>query len=238
MYYQEILEALKFLSTPEKAVFLPKFFKTGKGEYGEGDIFLGVVVPDVRKIVQEYWQKLNLEDVQAILVSKYHEMRLAALLILVTKFEKSKNFEEKKAIVEFYLKNTQYINNWDLVDQSCYKILGKYCFENKQDYILRKLSDSENLWKKRIAVVATMYHVKKNTFCLTQEIVLKNLQHPHDLIHKANGWLLREIGKKNESILLSFIDENYKEMPRTTLRYSIEKLENDLRKRILNAKIK
>ena len=236
--YNQILEALQFLSTPEKRDFLPYFFKTGKGQYAEGDQFIGVVVPDSRKLVKEYWQKATLDDVQEILKSEFHEMRLVALLILVTKFEKSKDEKEKKTLVDFYLKNTKYINNWDLVDLSCYKLLGRYCFENQKDDILRELSNSDNMWEKRIAIVATMHHIKKGkSFDLTQELVLNNLNHPHDLMHKANGWLLREIGNKGEEVLLDFLKIYYQNMPRTTLRYAIEKLDEDLRQDFLKGRI-
>ena len=235
--YNQILEALQFLSTPEKRDFLPYFFKTGKGQYAEGDQFIGVVVPDSRKLVKEYWQKATLDDVQEILKSEFHEMRLVALLILVTKFEKSKNEKEKKNLVDFYLKNTKYINNWDLVDLSCYKLLGRYCFENQKDEILKKLSNSENMWEKRIAIVATMYHIKKGSHDLTIELALNNLNHSHDLMHKANGWLLREMGKKDEEKLLNFLKTYYQNMPRTSLRYAIEKLDEDLRQDFLKGRI-
>ena len=237
-FHNQILEALQFLSTPEKRDFLPYFFKTGKGQYAEGDQFIGVVVPDSRKLVKEYWQKATLDDVQEILKSEFHEMRLVALLILVTKFEKTKDEKEKKTLVDFYLKNTKYINNWDLVDLSCYKLLGRYCFENQKDDILRELSNSDNMWEKRIAIVATMHHIKKGkSFDLTQELVLNNLNHPHDLMHKANGWLLREIGNKDEEVLLDFLKIYYQNMPRTTLRYAIEKLDEDLRQDFLKGRI-
>ena len=237
-FHNQILEALQFLSSPEKKEFLPYFFKTGKGEYAEGDQFIGVVVPDSRKLVKEYWQKATLEDVQEILKSEFHEMRLVALLILVNKFEKSKDKTEQKKLVDFYLKNTKYINNWDLVDLSCYKLLGRYCFENQKDDILRELSNSDNMWEKRIAIVATMHHIKKGkSFDLTQELVLNNLNHPHDLMHKANGWLLREIGNKDEEVLLDFLKIHYQNMPRTTLRYAIEKLDEDLRQDFLKGRI-
>ena len=237
-FHNQILEALQFLSSPEKKEFLPYFFKTGKGEYAEGDQFIGVVVPDSRKLVKEYWQKATLEDVQEILKSEFHEMRLVALLILVNKFEKSKDKTEQKKLVDFYLKNTKYINNWDLVDLSCYKLLGRYCFENRKDDILRELSNSDNMWEKRIAIVATMHHIKKGkSFDLTQELVLNNLNHPHDLMHKANGWLLREIGNKDEEVLLDFLKIYYQNMPRTTLRYAIEKLDEDLRQDFLKGRI-
>ena len=236
--HNQILEALQFLSSPEKKEFLPYFFKTGKGEYAEGDQFIGVVVPDSRKLVKEYWQKAELSDVQEILKSEFHEMRLVALLILVNKFEKSKDKTEQKKLVDFYLKNTKYINNWDLVDLSCYKLLGRYCFENQKDNILRELSNSDNMWEKRIAIVATMHHIKKgNSFDLTQELVLNNLNRPHDLMHKANGWLLREIGNKDEEVLLGFLKIHYQNMPRTTLRYAIEKLDEDLRQDFLKGRI-
>ena len=236
--HNQILEALQFLSSPEKKEFLPYFFKTGKGQYAEGDKFIGVVVPDSRKLVKEYWQKAELSDVQEILKSEFHEMRLVALLILVNKFEKSKDKTEQKKLVDFYLKNTKYINNWDLVDLSCYKLLGRYCFENQKDDILRELSNSDNMWEKRIAIVATMHHIKKGkSFDLTQELVLNNLNHPHDLMHKANGWLLREIGNKDEEVLLDFLKIYYQNMPRTTLRYAIEKLDEDLRQDFLKGRI-
>ena len=237
-FHNQILEALQFLSSPEKKEFLPYFFKTGKGEYAEGDKFIGVVVPDSRKLVKEYWQKAELSDAQEILKSEFHEMRLVALLILVNKFEKSKDKTEQKKLVDFYLKNTKYINNWDLVDLSCYKLLGRYCFENQKDDILRELSNSDNMWEKRIAIVATMHHIKKGkSFDLTQELVLNNLNHPHDLMHKANGWLLREIGNKDEEVLLDFLKIHYQNMPRTTLRYAIEKLDEDLRQDFLKGRI-
>lgn len=235
--YNQILEALQFLSTPEKRDFLPYFFKTGKGQYAEGDQFIGVVVPDSRKLVKEYWQKATLDDVQEILKSEFHEMRLVALLILVTKFEKTKDEKEKKTLVDFYLKNTKYINNWDLVDLSCYKLLGRYCFDNQKDDILKKLSNSENMWEKRIAIVATMYHIKKGSHDLTIELALNNLNHSHDLMHKANGWLLREMGKKDEGKLLNFLKTHYQNMPRTSLRYAIEKLDEDLRQDFLKGRI-
>lgn len=235
--YHQILEALNDLLTQEKAEFLPRFFKTGKGEYAEGDQFIGVAVPDSRKIAKHFSLTTNLADIQEIIQSEYHEMRLVALLILIQKFEKSKVKNEQEQIIHFYLKNTQYINNWDLVDVSCYKILGRFCFENKKDEIFRKLSESENMWENRIAIVGTMYYIHKGEFDLTKEIALKNLHHSHDLMHKANGWLLREIGKKNETELLNFLKIHYKTMPRTSLRYAIEKLDEDLRQNFLKGDI-
>lgn len=233
----EIKQALAVLSIPEKAQFYPRFFKTGKGEYGEGDIFIGVTVPDQRKVAKEFYNNISLKELSALLSSKIHEHRLTALLILVMKFEKSKKKSRQKEIINFYLNHLDFINNWDLVDTSCYKILGRYCFENQEPKLLIHLSASENMWHKRMAIVGTMYHVKKGSFELTKEFALRNLHHPHDLMHKANGWLLREMGNKNEPELLAFLDQYYKEMPKTCLRYAIEKLDENLRQDYLKGRI-
>ena len=157
--------------------------------------------------------------------------------MLVAKCEKTKSSEEKSEFVEFYLNHKKYVNNWDLVDNSCYKILGRFCFENNDNGLLKALSEEDNLWSKRMAVVATMHHVKQDQFDLMKELVLNNLQHSHDLMHKANGWLLRVMGDKNEAELLNFLNENYRNMPRTSLRYAIEKLDEDLRQDYLKGKI-
>lgn len=233
----EIKTALTDLAIPEKAEFFPKFFKTGKGEYGEGDLFLGVTVPDQRKVAKEFYSKTTLKELSKLLSSPYHEHRLTALIILVYQFEKSGEQSVKQAIVDFYLNHLQHINNWDLVDTSCYKILGRYAFENQEEEILRKLSSSEIMWHKRIAVVGTMYHIKKGFFELTKEFVQQNLHYPHDLMHKANGWLLREMGNKNQAELIGFLNQHYREMPRTCLRYAIEKLDENLRQDYLKGRI-
>lgn len=234
---KDIKEALAILSIPEKADFFPKFFKTGKGEYGEGDLFLGVKVPDQRLVAREYYSKISLEELSELLSSPFHEHRLTALIMLILKFEKTRDSEIKKEIVNFYLKHLDFINNWDLVDTSCYKILGRYCFENQEDILLIDLSTSENMWHKRMAVVGTMHYIKKGSFDLTKELVTQNLHHPHDLMHKANGWLLREMGNKNQAELISYLNKYYKEMPRTCLRYAIEKLYENLRQEYLKGKI-
>lgn len=157
--------------------------------------------------------------------------------MLVLQFEKSTTLHQKKEIVAFYLKRRQFINNWDLVDVSCYKILGRYCFENQDDSILIKLSEEDHLWSKRIAVVSTMFYVKKGSVDLLKRLVVNNLSHHHDLMQKANGWLLREMGKKNEQELLDFLNTHYQKMPQTTLRYAIEKLDENLRQDYLKARI-
>lgn len=233
----DIKQALEVLSIPEKAEFFPRFFKTGKGEYSEGDQFIGVTVPDQRAIAKEYFKTISLTELSKLLSSKIHEHRLTALLILVYKFETSKDQSEQKEIVDFYLNHLEYINNWDLVDTSCYKILGRYAYENQEEKVLIDLSNSEKMWEKRMAIVGTMHYIKKGKFDLTKEFALKNLLHPHDLMHKANGWLLREMGKKNEQELLDFLNLHYKKMPRTCLRYAIEKLDEDLRQDYLKSRI-
>ena len=233
----EIKSALQDLALPEKAVFFPRFFKAGKGEYAEGDEFIGVTVPDQRKIAKEYWQRISLPEIAELLSSKIHEHRHCALLMLVNKFEKAKTETEKSEIVSFYLKHKKFINNWDLVDNSAYKILGRHAFETENENLLRTLAAEENMWSKRMAIVATMFHVKRGEFSLLKELALYNLHHPHDLMHKANGWLLREMGNKNVAELQHFLVKNYKKMPRTTLRYAIEKFDEDLRQDFLKGRI-
>lgn len=234
---EDIMQALQTLVIPEKAEIMQRFFKTGVGEYGEGDVFIGVTVPDQRSVAKEFFNKMSLHEVGELLSSKIHEHRLTALLILVLKFEKTKDQMQRRQIVDFYLENTRYINNWDLVDTSCYKILGRYCYENQDSNILEKLSDSENMWEKRMAIVGTMFYIKKEQYDLTKSFALKNLNHPHDLMHKANGWLLREMGKMNENELLNFLNLYYKKMPRTCLRYAIEKLDESWRQDYLKARV-
>lgn len=232
-----VKEALEMLALPDKAAFFPRFFKAGKGEYAEGDQFIGVTVPEQRKVAKEYFASISLEELSELLVSEIHEHRHCARLMLVFKFEKSKSSEEKSQIVEFYLSHKKYVNNWDLVDNSCYKILGRYCFEINDNSLLKALSEEDSLWSKRMAVVATMHHVKQGQFDLMKELVLKNLQHSHDLMHKANGWLLREMGGKNQEELIAFLNDHYREMPRTSLRYAIEKLNEDLRQDYLKGRV-
>lgn len=235
---QEIKIALQDLAVPGNKDILQRFFKTGIGEYGEGDQFIGVPVPDQRKVVKEYASHISMDEIKELLVSEIHEHRHCGLLLLVSKFDKSKNSSQQQSdIVQFYLQNKKHINNWDLVDNSCHKILGRYCYENNKEDVLLSLADEENLWSKRIAVVSTLYYVKRNSLELVKNLVLRNMTHTHDLMHKANGWLLRELGKKNEQELLNFLDKHYQEMPRTTLRYSIEKFDELRRKDYLKSRI-
>lgn len=205
-----------------------RFFKTGPGDYGAGDKFIGVVVPDQRKIAKKY-KDLSLIDLQTLLDSPIHEHRLTALFILIFQFKAS-----PQKIYNFYLKNLKNINNWDLVDSSAPKIMGQYLKDKKNRDILYKLVKSKNLWRRRIAVLTTYTFIKNNDFkdCLKLSKILLN--DDHDLIHKATGWMLREIGKIDLSVLLKFLDKNYKKMPRTMLRYSLEKLSETKRQYYLS----
>ena len=219
---------------PARAVHSFRFFKTGKGQYGEGDIFIGCTVPQTRIIAANY-TKLPLEEVAKLLNDEVHECRLSALVILTNKYAKANEFD-KYEIVNFYLSHTNRINNWDLVDISAHKILGEW-FKNREDRsILHELANSNLLWDQRIAIVATFAFIKNNDFNDILMLSEKFITHKHDLIHKACGWMLREVGKRDEAVLTSFLDKNAHQMPRTMLRYSIEKFEEDLRKYYLNIK--
>lgn len=217
----EIEKELNKYSKPDKKIFFPKFFKAKQGEYGEGDHFLGVMVPDIRRVVKKY-SELPREQLNELLHSEYHESRLCALLILVCQFKKA-DHEEKKSIVEYYLENTDRINNWDLVDLSSKDIIGEYLLD-KDRQLLYQLAESSLLWEQRIAIVSTYAFIRRNDFVDTLFIASMFLNHPHPLIHKATGWMLREVGKRDKTALLQFLNEHYKIMPRTMLRYSIERL--------------
>ena len=229
MMLTEIKKEILSLSNPQKAKIYQRFFKTGKGEYGEGDIFLGITVPQSRKIAKKY-ADLKFNEITALLKSKIHEERIIALLILVNNYQK--NEEKRKNIFDFYLKSTKYINNWDLVDLTADKILGHY-ISNKTKDILCKLSKSENLWERRIAIVSTFHFIKNNQFDETLKISKLLLKDKHDLIHKAVGWMLREVGKRSQSTLKTFLRAHYKKMPRTMLRYAIERFSPEERKAYL-----
>lgn len=227
MTASEIQEALEFLSTPEKRDFLPYFFKTGKGQYGEGDKFLGVVVPDTRKIAKANL-KLPFLELKKLLKNPYHECRLCALLILVEKFKKA-NEKERKELFDFYLSQTKYINNWDLVDLSCRFIVGEYLLDKQDRSILYQLAERDWLWDQRIAVVSTYTFIKNKQYDDILALSEKLLTHQHDLMHKAIGWMLREMGKMDINSLYAFLDKYYRVMPRTMLRYAIEKLTKEER---------
>lgn len=223
-YYNKISKELDLLSNKDKAKILQGYFKTGKGEYGEGDVFLGITVPLQRKVAKTYIDS-DFEDIEKLLKSKIHEYRFTALEILVLKYEKCKKlFDTKgqKDIADFYLKNTKYINNWDLVDTSARYILGDYLFE-KDRSILYKLAISKNLWERRISIISTHYFIYKKEYKDTFAIAEILLNDKHDLIHKAVGWMLREIGKNiSKDIEKEFLDKNASKMPRIMLSYSLE----------------
>ena len=215
------------LKNPAKAKILSGFFKTGKGQYGEGDIFLGITVPLQRKLAHKY-PDLKMSSLQKLLNSKTHEYRLTALLILIQQYLKA-DLETKEKIVDFYLKNLNNINNWDLVDLSAPKIFGDYLLD-KDRSLLRRMSKSNNLWERRIAIVTTYTFIKNEQYDDTLKIAKLLIKDPHDLIHKAVGWMLREVGKKDQKIEEVFLEKYYKIMPRTMLRYSIEKFSEEKRR--------
>jgi len=223
----EVLDEIKSFADEKQAVHLSRFFKTGKGEYGEGDLFLGIKVPVVRSIAKKYYNAVSFDDIQTLLENPYHEVRLLALLIMIFIYEKT---EFKQEIFNLYLQNLQYINNWDLVDLSCPKIFGDFIYTNKNYDYIYKLANCDHLWSNRIAVVSQYYFIKKGNFSHILELSEKFLTDKHDLMHKAVGWMLREMGKMDEKPLYDFLDKHYKKMPRTMLRYSIEKLSNEKRK--------
>ena len=226
-----LIKDINKLKNPQKAQLLARFFKTGKGEYGEGDVFLGLTVPRQRAIAKKY-TKLTLADLRKLLNSKFHEYRLISLLILTEKYKKADN-QEKNKIAGFYLKNTKKINNWDLVDLSAHKILGDYLLD-KDKKIIFQLAKSENLWERRISILTTFYFIGKGEFEDSLKIAEILLNDKQDLIHKAVGWMLREIGKRDTKTLTGFLEKYYKRMPRTMLRYAIEKFDDSKRKTFLN----
>lgn len=214
------------LANPEKAVILARFFKTGKGEYGEGDTFLGITVPEQRKIARKY-SLLPLKDIRKLLSGKIHEHRLTALLILVIKYSKADE-GDREDILNFYLNNIRYINNWDLADLSADKILGAHLLKRDKS-ILFRMAESHNVWERRIAIIATFQFIKNNQFKDTLAIAEMLINDRHDLIHKAVGWMLRETGKRDLEAEERFLLKYYTEMPRTMLRYAIEKFDEKKR---------
>lgn len=218
---KEIKESLIEIGNEEKAKNLRWFFKTGKGQYGEGDLFLGITVRENRMIAKHYMDT-PLEELELLIADPYHEVRFCALLILVEQFKKQK--AQRERIVEFYLSHTQYINNWDLVDLSCPAILGNYLLD-KERSLLDRLIHSNLLWEQRIAIVTNWTLIRKGELDDIFRLAEVVLNHPHDLMQKATGWMLREAGKKDKERLCHFLGKYHTTMPRTTLRYAIEKLD-------------
>jgi 3-methyladenine DNA glycosylase AlkD len=234
MKHAQLSQRLVSLGTAENAEKAQRFFKTAKGEYGEGDRFLGVRVPILRKVAVEF-QQMSLTEVRYSLRSDYHEERLCALFILVRQFERG-NQQQQERVCKLYLSETRYINNWDLVDSSAYKILGAYLLKRDRAP-LYKLVVSNSLWERRIAIIATYYFIKNGQFEDTLEIAQHLLNDDEDLIHKAVGWMLREVANKNQGTTERFLNKHYKNMPRTMLRYAIEKFPETLRQAYLSGKV-
>jgi 3-methyladenine DNA glycosylase AlkD len=226
----EVRKELKSMADPYKAAILQRYFKTGLGQYGEGDIFIGVTVPQSRKVAKKFSQ-LHLVEVKMLLYSHIHEERLVALLILVWRYSSAlSSREEKEEIVKFYLDNIKQVNNWDLVDLSAPNILGAHLI-NRDRRLLYRLARSENVWERRIAILATYHFIRNGDFSDTLKIAEMLLQDRHDLIHKAAGWMLREVGKRDVASEEVFLDKHRSVMPRTMLRYAIERLPESERRR-------
>lgn len=221
MLIEEIINEIKSHSNYNLAQHHAGFFRTAVGQYGEGDLFYGLKVPDIRSIAKKYFKNTNLTEINELIKNPFHEVRLAAMIILIFKFNNS-SAEEKEQIFNLYLNSVDYINNWDLVDISAPHIVGAFLFDKNTDK-LWTLAKSNHLWSQRISVIATFYFIKQGEFTATLELSEYFLTHKHDLMHKAAGWMLREVGKRDIKVLYEFLDKFHKIMPRTMLRYSIEK---------------
>ena len=234
MSINDLRSSLRGSASKEQAKILQKFFKTGPGEYGEGDLFLGIKVPLLRSISHKHLN-LTFDELQELIKSQIHEERMSALMILVKRFPVSST-DGKEKIYKFYLKNAKNINNWDIVDLTAPQIVGGYLYD-KDKRILEKLAGSKNLWEKRISMIATYQFIKENQFDTAMAIAEILLNDENDLIHKAVGWMLREIGKRDKKTEEIFLKDRYKRMPRTMLRYAIEKFSENKRKAYLLGKI-
>jgi 3-methyladenine DNA glycosylase AlkD len=221
MNFESVIADLKFLADSKKAAQMSRFFKTGKGQYAEGDIFWGISNPDLHAMAKQY-RTLAPEDLQTLLGHSVHEARALALFIMVLQYQKG-SIKDRRFLVEMYLNNLTNINNWDLVDCSARAILGHFLFDKDRE-ILYTLAQSSHLWSNRVAMIATLYFIRQKDFNDTLKLTEGFLNHPHDLMHKACGWMLREVGKMNLSVLEDFLEQYAPQMPRTMLRYAIEKL--------------
>lgn len=228
----DVRKELKSMADPDKAAILQRFFKTGPGYYGEGDIFIGVMVPQSRQIAKKFSQ-LPLGEVRTLLYSCIHEERLVALLILAWRYNSSLSSSmEKEEIAKFYLEHIKQVNNWDLVDLSAPNILGAHLVDrDHRRRLLYRLAGSENVWERRIAILATLHFIRNDDFSETLKIAGMLLHDRHDLIHKAVGWMLREVGKRDAAAEEAFLEKHWSVMPRTMLRYAIERLPESKRRR-------
>lgn len=233
MTSEKVKEALLLKAKPDRAVLVARFFKTGPGQYGEGDLFLGPSMPEQREVARLF-ADLSLDEVEKLIHDPYHECRMVGLVIWVLQCRNRRlNAGYRKAIFERYVANRQYINNWDLVDVTCPTIVGDY-LSNHDRSLLYDLADEDHLWSQRIAMISTFAFIRKGQFSDSFAIAEKLLSHRHDLIHKAIGWMLREIGKKDEMALEEFLHDHIRQMPRTALRYAIEKFEPQKRREYLD----
>jgi 3-methyladenine DNA glycosylase AlkD len=229
----DVRKELKSMAEPEKAAILQRFFKTGPSQYGEGDIFIGVMVPQSRQVAKKF-NELPLGEVRTLLYSRVHEERLVALLILAWRYSSASSSREKEEIVKFYLDHIKRVNNWDLVDLSAPNILGAHLVDRDgRRRLLYRLAGSENVWERRIAIVATHHFIRNGDFSDTLKIAEMLLQDRHDLIHKAVGWMLREVGKRDAAAEKEFLEKHCSVMPRTMLRYAIERLSERKRRRYM-----
>jgi 3-methyladenine DNA glycosylase AlkD len=226
----DVRKELKSMADLDKAAILQRFFKTGPGQYSEGDIFIGVMVPQSRHVAKKFSQ-LPLGEVRTLLYSHIHEERLVALLILAWRYNSASNSREKEEIAKFYLYHIKQVNNWDLVDLSAPNILGAHLVDSRDRRLLYRLAGSENVWERRIAIVATHHFIRNGDFSDTLNIAEMLLQDRHDLIHKAVGWMLREVGKRDAAAEEAFLEMHCSVMPRTMLRYAIERLPENKRRR-------
>ncbi|MDD6208980.1 MAG: DNA alkylation repair protein [Bacteroidales bacterium] len=235
MKAQDIVNELALLRNPEKAAHDQIFFKTAKGQYGEGDVFAGVAVPELRRLSRKY-KMLPVDEIEILVKNPVHEARFIALLLLIENYKKGAT-EKRKEIVDLYLSFTEYINNWDLVDVTAPHILGPYLYDNPpQRKILYDLVNRNSLWEQRMAIIATLGLIRRGVYEDSLRLSEILLLHPHDLIHKAVGWTLREVGKRDKSILVDFLNKYAVQMPRTALRYAIEHMEKEERTRFLSRK--
>ena len=223
----QLFQAILAKQDPSQVEGLSRFFKTGKGQYGEGDRFLGIKVPVTREVVKQCWQETTFDDLETCIASEYHEIRLAALLTLVQIFKHAKkNTGVQQQCIDFYLAHTEFINNWDLVDLSCYELLGTWLLDKDRTLLYDLARNGKTIWEQRIGMVSTMQFLRQgqldDTYAIA-EIFLEKPRPLHDLLQKAVGWLLREAGKRDEQRLKNWLSTRYKAMPRTMLRYAIEK---------------
>lgn len=231
----QIKQALFEQRNEEQIANLSRFFKTGKGQYGEGDHFLGIKVPITRKIVKDYWKESAMSDVEELIVSPFHEARLCGLLLLIRLYLHHKT--ERAQHIAFYLNHTSFINNWDLVDLSCYPLLGHWLLDKNRDILYDLARNGHTIWEQRIGIVTCLQFIRNNQFEDVLNIADLLLHHQHDLIQKATGWMLREVGKRDKDLLTSYLLPRYKSMPRTALRYAIEKFSAEERHHYLHENV-